>query len=102
MKIGIITYKESHLKTQIVSNNLINKGHEVIFFFIKFEKRKKRKILFEHRPAQKTKLNNKEFANLKKIKIFNFRKINENKLDHLIITLGNYIDVNFVKKKIVN
>ena len=54
MRIGIITYDYKHLKTEQVVNNLIfNEGiSEIKIFALPFLNRKKREVLFEHRPNQ--------------------------------------------------
>lgn len=56
MKIGVITYNNSHLKTTQVLDGFFKKDNnsEYIVFSLPFILRKQREILFEHRPKQDT------------------------------------------------
>jgi len=102
MKIGIITYKKSHKKTQIIANNLKAQGKDVSFFFIPFKNRKKRKIFFNHRPNEFKTISNIKFCKKKNIKFYKISKINRVKLDSILITIGILIDTKKIKKKIIN
>jgi phosphoribosylglycinamide formyltransferase-1 len=53
IRIGLITYDASHLKTEQVIHNLLRNGYKnIILFALPFKARSKREVLIEHRPSQ--------------------------------------------------
>ena len=102
MRIGIITYKKPHKKTQLIAEHLKNNGNDIFFFFLPFQKRKKRRIFFNHRPKEFDVISNIKFCKKNLIKIYDFKKLNRIKLDHILITVGVLIDTKKIKKKIIN
>ena len=51
-KIGLITYRYPHLKTDQVMHSLLLRGYDLEVFLLPFVPRASRKVMFEHRPRQ--------------------------------------------------
>lgn len=107
MRIGIITYDYKHLKTEQVVNNLIfNEGiSEIKIFALPFLNRKKREVLFEHRPNQALGTHTSNLKNLAKVSFQKWSGIDHisHLVDFFIITGAGILDVSFAEgKPIVN
>ena len=63
-KLGLITYQTNHLKTEQVFKKLVEKypAAEFTFYGLPFVQRKKRNVIFEHRPDQSLGMNTLELA----------------------------------------
>lgn len=64
MKVGIITYQANHLKTEQVFKRLMEKKPEndYIFYGLPFVTRKKRDVIFAHRPDMQSGMDTRELA----------------------------------------
>lgn len=65
MRVGIITYQTNHLKTEQVFKRLMKKKpeNEYIFYGLPFVTRKKRDVIFAHRPDMKSGMDTRNLAN---------------------------------------
>lgn len=107
MKLGVITYDYSHLKTeQLVCKYIQNKNIESIeLFALPFKKRKTRQVLFSHRPEMGKGITTRNLAELDKVTFSNFdgkEKIGKD-CDFFVIGGAGIIDIEFANNKpIVN
>ncbi len=107
MRIGIITYDYRHLKTEQVVNNLnFNQGiTEIKIFALPFLNRKKREVLFEHRPNQALGTHTSNLKNLSKVSFQKWSGTDQisHLVDFFVITGAGILDVSFAGgKPIVN
>ena len=104
MRLGIITYDKPHLKTQELLYGLIAKGYKNIKLILTpFIKRKKRKVLINHRPKQFIGLNPKKLSKKFKLKIVKLSKKEILNCDYVLVAGSNLIDKKLiVKNKIIN
>ena len=108
MKLGLITYDTSHLKTEQLAlrYNEDDRIEEVKIFALPFQKRKKRKTMFSHRPNMSLSIPTKELAELEKI---SFRKwdggadVIADECDFFVIGGAGILNIEFAKgKPIIN
>ena len=98
---GVLTYDTNHLKTEHLLLELIKKKDlNLIVYALPFIKRKKRKVLFSHRPNMETGQKPEKLAN--KIDI-PFRRINKlddikDKLEVCLVAGAGILPKEFVKK----
>ena len=52
MRLALFTYPVPHSKTAEIFFNFLRRGHEIVFVFTEFAERKKREVVFSHRPDQ--------------------------------------------------
>lgn len=107
MRIGIITYDSKHLKTEQVVNNLVSqeKISEIKIFALPFLNRKKREVLFEHRPDQSLGTHTSNLKNLVKVTFQKWSGTDSiaHLVDFFLITGAGIIDIGFAEgKPIVN
>ena len=101
MLTGVLTYDTNHLKTEHLLLELIKKKDlNLIVYALPFIKRKKRKVLFSHRPDMETGQKPEKLAN--KIGI-PFRRINKlddikDKLEVCLVAGAGILPKEFVKK----
>lgn len=107
-KIGIITYNHRHLKTEQVIHNIAlqnNEEVELIMYALPYQEKKKREVVFQHRPNQESGIYSKELAsklNLKFIEISQDSEI-DNHCDIYVITGAGILSKACVEnKKIIN
>lgn len=64
MKLGIITYKANHLKTEQIVNVLIRHYNpkDISMYALPFIQRPKRNVIFEHRPPQDSGIDTEKLA----------------------------------------
>lgn len=103
MKIGVITYDHNHLKTeQIVNRLIVNQAiEEIILFALPFVLRKKRKILFHHRPSMTSSIHTKNLGQLKRVtfKKWNGLEIIGDQCDLFIVGGAGILNTNFSNGK---
>lgn len=107
MKIGLITYDYAHLKTeQLVYRYIQNeKVKEINLYAQPFNPRKKRAIIFPHRPDMSHSVPTDSLAKLSKVKFQKWNGKEDISTDNDIFVIGGsgILDVAFANKKpIVN
>lgn len=105
MKICLITYDTSHVKTAEVFWGLHNrKEFKIEFLLAPFSKRPKRDTLIQHRPDQFTGLNVRSIANKYKLRIWEYEDRQKAlEADYLIVCGANILEPEFANSnKIIN
>lgn len=108
LKIGIITYKANHLKTEQILNVLVKyySTTDITIYALPFIKRKERDVIFDHRPSQNQGIDTENIA-----KAYNLNYINckngdidiNNSSDLYLITGAGIISKECIQgKKIIN
>lgn len=107
MKLGLITYDHTHLKTEQLACRLVDKASitEIKIFALPFVKRKQRTVIFQHRPNQSKGLPTKSLSELEKTSFrrWDGKEVIADECDLFVIAGAGILDVKFAKSKpIVN
>ena len=107
MKLGLITYDTSHLKTEQLTARYIEdeRIEEIKIYALPFVKRKMRKIIFSHRPEMKSGIHTEKLSAHEKVSFcrWNGKDIIANECDFFVIGGAGILDIEFAKgKPIVN
>ena len=105
MKIGLISYDTSHLKSEQVINGFLKKNYIMTIFLLPFLKRSKRKTLIKHRPNQKNAIDIKIICDKHNIDYVNCNDDSDIKsgLDYYVILGAGILSKDCViDKKIIN
>ena len=106
MKISLLTYDISHLKTAQICMGLVNAGqHELSFLTVPFNMRPKRETLLQHRPEQFVGISVREMSAAFDLPIYTYDEreqvLEEN--DYLLICGANILEASFANSgKIIN
>ena len=105
MKIGILTYDVPHKRTQDVTLGLINKSkYKIKLYTTPFKPRKKREVIFSHRPFQIEGPSPSLLAEKFGLAIGKFSNIHQDSgIDYVIVTGSGLIDESLIKgRRLIN
>tara|TARA_Y100001935_G_C17273114_1_gene493102 strand:- start:40 stop:717 length:678 start_codon:yes stop_codon:yes gene_type:complete len=103
MRIGIITYDAPHLKTEQVVTNLAmdEQVKDISIFALPYLERKKREVIFNHRPNQNLGTQTENLKNIGKVSFHKWsgKEVIADFVDIFIITGAGILDIKFAKEK---
>ena len=106
MKLGVISYRTAHLKTEQVVSRLIRNPavSEICIFALPFKERKTRDVLLQHRPLHSFGVNTRELCRLEKVRWVEWSgecRVDEI-FDYFLIAGAGILDVNLLPAPIIN